>query len=297
MNQSTPRPRERWALGLLAAGAAAGIALAVASLVASPGSGRVPEGLVARVNGVAIRVAEFERAEAALAADRRTPLREADRRYVLDRLVDEELLVQYGMSLGLARTDRRIRGDFVSSVIAAQVASVDGVEPSAAAVEAFYRENQAFFSTPERVRARSLWVQGVPTRSREAAVARAREAVRRLRSGEPFERVDSELGDPQVAPIPDALLPPAKLREYAGPTALASVEALAVGEVSEPVASAGGFRVLELVDRVPGRVPELGAVEAQVRAELKRRAGDAAIRRLLGDLRAQGDVEVVDELP
>jgi len=297
VSELPPRPRERWVLGLLATGAAAGIALAVTSLLAPPGGGPLPRGLVARVNGVAIRVPEFERAVAALAADRRTPLREADRRYVLDRLVDEELLVQYGLSLGLARSDRRIRGDFVSAVIAAQVASVDGVEPSEAEVEAFYRENRDFFGTPDRLRARSLWIEGAPTRSQEAALARSREAVERLRAGEPFERVGSDLGDRQVAPIPDALLPPAKLREYVGPTALAAVEALAVGEISEPVVTAGGVRVMMLIARTEGQVPELPAVEAEVRAELKRRAGEAAIRRLLDDLRAGGEVEVVDALP
>ena len=292
-----PRGRERQARWLLAAGAAAGMALAVTSLMSSPGGGPLPTGLVARVNGVAIRAPEFERAVEALAADRRTPLTEADRRYVLDRLIDEELLVQYGLSLGLARSDRRIRGDFVTAVIAAQVASVDGAEPSDGEAREFFRENREFFSSPPRLWARSLWVRGEPARSPEAARARAREAVERLRSGEAFDRVESELGDPLVAALPDAPLPPAKLREYVGPTALAAVARLTVGGVSEPVVGVGGVRVMVLVAREADTAPEFDEVEAEVRNEMKRRAGDTAIRRLLGELRAGGDVEVAEFLP
>ena len=125
--------RARW---LLRAGAAVGIGAAVASLLGRPPGDGLSQGQVARVNGVPIRTQEYQRAVAAVDADRRTPLDEADRRYVLDRLIDEELLVQYGMSLGLARSDRRIRSDFVSAVIAAQVASVDGSEPSGEEVRA-----------------------------------------------------------------------------------------------------------------------------------------------------------------
>jgi hypothetical protein len=289
--------RERQTRWLLAAGAVGGMALAVMSLLSSRGNGPLPTGLVARVNGVDIRAPEFERAVAALAADRRMPLTEADRRYVLDRLIDEELLVQYGLSLGLARSDRRIRGDFVASVIASQVASVDGSEPSDGEAREFFRENRAFFSSPARLWARSLWVRGPPARSPEAALARAREAVARLRSGESFHSVESELGDPLVAAIPDSLLPPAKLREYVGPSAVAAVAPLAVGEVSDPVVTAGGVRVMLLVARETEAEPEFGEVEAEVRNEMKRRAGDTAIRRLLEELRAGGEVEVAGVLP
>ena len=37
---------------------------------------------------------------------------------VLDRMIDEELLGQRGLDLGLVRADRRVRADLVSAVIA-----------------------------------------------------------------------------------------------------------------------------------------------------------------------------------
>jgi len=286
--------RARW---LLALGAATGIAFAVASMLEQPGAEGLPAGAVARVNGSVIRSHEFTRAVEALASDRRTPLTAADRRHVLDRLIDEELLVQYGLSLRLARSDRRIRSDFVSAVIAAQVASVDGYVPSEAELEDFYREHRDFFRAPGRLRVRSLWVRAEPARSASEALARARAAVARLRSGEPFDGVEAAYGDPQVAPIPDAPLPPAKLREYVGPSAVIAAAALAAGEVSDPLVSRSGVRVLLMLAKEAGDWPPLEEVAAEVRNEMKRRAGDDALRRLLDELRANGRLQIAEALP
>jgi len=286
--------RARW---LLALGVAVGIAVAMAGMLAPSEDGALPAGTVARVNDTFITSQKFERAIAALESDRRTPLAPADVRHVLDRLIDEELLVQYGLSLGLAENDRRIRSDFVSAVIAAQVASVDGYEPSEGEVREFYRENRDFFRPPGRLRVRSLWVRAEPARSASQALARAREAAARLRAGAAFADVEAAYGDPELAPIPDALLPPAKLREYAGPSALLAAEALAAGEVSEPLVTGGGVRVLLLLAREDGEAPALEEVEGEVRNEMKRRAGDDAVRRLLDQLRASGRVQIADVLP
>lgn len=98
------------ATGVLAAGALLGLAAAGAALLAPrAGPAALPDDVVAVVNGAPVRSADYRRAVAALAADRRDPLGDADRRFVLERLVDEELLVQRALELGLARHDRRVR--------------------------------------------------------------------------------------------------------------------------------------------------------------------------------------------
>ena len=125
----------------LAFGAAAGLALAAASLLRAPDRDTPPEGSVALVNGVPIRTDSFRRLVAALDADRRSPLSDADHRHVLDRLIEEELLVQHAVDLGLVRTDRRVRADLVSAVLAAINAAADGYQPRPDEVEAFYTEH------------------------------------------------------------------------------------------------------------------------------------------------------------
>src|SRR5262245_50870367 len=86
----------RW---LLVAGLLAGIGLASADIVLR--RDELPDGAVARVNDKLISRDAWLRAVAAVASERRAPLTPEDQRHILDRLVDEELLVQHGLSMDL----------------------------------------------------------------------------------------------------------------------------------------------------------------------------------------------------
>ena len=204
------------------------------------------------MNGTPVRRADYERAVEALASDRRDGIDDADKRHVLDRLVDEEVLVQRALELGLARSDRRVRGDLVAAVIEAVTADAGQREPDDAELRAFFDANRDYFARPGR-----LQVEQVFVRSRSdadaAALDRARDAAARLRSGAPAAEVQANVGDAPVAAVPDAPLPAAKLREYLGPAAVEAVATLDPGDVAEPVRGAGGYLVLRLVGREPNR--------------------------------------------
>ncbi len=293
---------ERRAQWLLALGAALGLATAAGSLLygrqATPGGLRSET--AAQVNGVPILTNHFLRAVEGLASDRREPLSEADRRHVLNRLIEEELLVQHALELGLAQRDRRARSYLVSAVLDSIVASTDGYSPGPSEVEAFYAENGDYFARPGRLRVRQVFVSLPPAADDERATdarARAQKAAERLRAGDDFERVARELGDAEIAGIPDTPLPPAKLREYLGPTLLRAAQALHEGEVSAPIPSPQGVHVLWMVEKQDANSPPLSEVEAEVRSEMKRRAGDRALRESLDDLRARADVVVAEPLP
>lgn len=295
---TTNPPRQRLSLGLLALGAAAGVVLAAAGLVGLKRNeaSSVPAGAAARVNGELIRSADYERTLAGLAGDRRDGIDADQRRRVLDRLIDEELLVQRGMELGLARHDRKVRADITAAVIASIVAETEDVQPTPAQLQAFYDENRAFFTRSGRLRLRQVVVRPAADASADAARARATEASRRLRAGEAFAAVRDALGDAEVSPLPDALLPAEKLIDYLGPTALQAALALGPGEVSDPVRSGTGYHILQIIDRQADTTPRLAEIEPQVVAEFQRRAGDRALRAYLDDLRARANVAVDPDL-
>jgi parvulin-like peptidyl-prolyl isomerase len=281
----------------LALGAAAGIACAAIGLLLSGPSGRsLPANAAASVNGALIRLEEYDRAVAAFASDRRAPIGSQERQHVLDRMIEEELLVQRGLELGLARNDRRVRGDIVSAVIELVVSQANG-EPSDGDVRVFYEQNRDYFAHTERLLVQQVFVRATPQRSEDEARARAEQAAQRLRAGEPFERVQEALGDSEVAPVPRDLLPITKLREYLGPTAAHAAEALDVGGTSDPQRSSSGYHVLVLLDRSPGFAPPLAEVQEEVRGELRRRAGENALRAYLDDLRARADLRTRSEAP
>jgi parvulin-like peptidyl-prolyl isomerase len=297
---SAPRRPLLW----LALGATAGLGLAAWSLIApgAPASGALPEGAVAVVNGAAIRVEDYRRLLAGLERDLKGPLDDARRHHVLERMIEEELLVQRAIDLGFARLDRQVRGELTSSVIQSVVASAEDREPSEAELREFHRENRSFFSVPPRLRVRQIFFR-LPSRREGAGRdlsevrARAEEARALLVAGRPFEVVRAGFGDDEISTVPDALLPPAKLREYVGPTALEAAMALEEGGVSQPVRSGVGLHVIQLVEREPPRIPDFEDVAPQVASEWRRRAGDEALRAYLDELRAASDVIIDPDLP
>ncbi|MEM9837890.1 MAG: SurA N-terminal domain-containing protein [Pseudomonadota bacterium] len=72
---------------------------------------------VAMINDQPIERAEYERALVAVANDKRNPLNDADRERILNRLIEEELLIQRGVEIGLVDRDRSVRGAIVTAVI------------------------------------------------------------------------------------------------------------------------------------------------------------------------------------
>ena len=293
-----PSPaRPAWVLGL---GALMGVLAAAYGLIVSGGADALQPGIAATVNGIAIDQEGYERLVAGLDADTREPVTPELRRRVLDRMIDEELLVQRGLELGLAESDRRVRADITTAMIRSVVLEAEDDPPSEADLTTFYSEESGFFTQPGRIRVGQVFFR-VPASTTEAAVkARAMAARESLLGGEVLDVVRKEAGDAEVSPVPDALLPPAKLREYIGPTALRSVMALELTDsasaISEPVRSGTGYHVFVLREREHERVPPFAEIREQVRAEWVRRAGDRALRDYLDRLRREADVVLAETL-
>ena len=285
-------------LALLAIGAATGLMLAAIGLLGSARTGSgLPAGAVARVNGELIRTDDFERTVAGIDSDRRSAIDDAQRRQVLDRLIDEELLVQRGLELGLVRHDRKVRADLSAAVIASVVSEYEDLQPTEADLQAFYDEHADFFVRPGRLRLRQILCRATGAADDSQALERAREAARRLRSGEAFATVWAELADPELSPLPDAPLPPAKLVDYLGPTALQAALNLAAGETSDPIRSSMGYHVLHMLDRQADERPPFAEVKSLIVNELRRRAGEQALRAYVDDLRSRADITFTPNLP
>ncbi len=284
------------AVGWLAAGALAGLVAATGSLLADStrGDAGLPDGTIARINGAPLRTADYERALAALASDRRNPVGDAERRFVLERLVDEELLVQRALELGLAQRDRTVRSQLLAVMLASVTEAAVLREPGEDELRAFHAEHAEWFQQPTRLHVRQLWVRGEPARREDEARRQAADAAARLRAGEPFATVAAALGDAPIAALPDAPLPPAKLVEYAGPSALANLAESADGAITDPLPLGGGFQVLQLVAHSPSRARRFDEVADEVRAEVRRRAGEEALRQYLAELRERAEIVVAE---
>ncbi len=290
----TPSGSDRRALWLLGLGVASGLWMAAYGIVA-PGSSTptdIPPDAVATVNGEVLRRDAYERLLAGFASDSRNPIDEKIRRHILDRMIEEELLVQRALGLGLAEVDRRVRANLTSSLIDSVVSGAEEREPSSDELREFYAEEAAFFVRPGRYRVDQILFRIPYNEEGDRALERAQVARRALNAGEPFDEVASRLGDSQISPLPDTLLPAMKLREYLGPTALGAVLELEPGEISPPVRSGIGVHLLRLIDARPTVSPPFEEIEIQIQSEYVRRAGDRALRTYLDQLREESDVVI-----
>lgn len=278
--------------------------------------------VVAVVGDETISRATLETALALVERDRSRPATTQERARILERLIDEELLFQRGMALGLARSDRKLRADLVSTVVSAATAEADVSEPSDEELSALFDANPPLFTGPSALRVAQVFVatrqgtragvaggspdagtapsgsatpSGTVTSHDEIAAERARQAAARLRSGEDIADVRRELGDPPSLEIPSSLQPASRLRDYIGPSAASVAQGLKVGEVSDPEEGPDGYRVLLILERDdPGSVTWENK-RPEVLAEFQRRSGERAMRRELERLREQTKVIVVGE--
>jgi len=285
---------ERRGARLLVVGALLGMVLTAWGLVGSSAPPQRLKGAVAVVNGQPLARETFDRLVAAVAQERHTvALSLEDRQRILDRLVDEELLLQYGLGLGLARHEPTARRVILQSVIASVTGAAEAADPSEADLREYYARNPDRFVRSGRM---VLEVAAVPLAGRTEPEAQrlAARAAAALADGRSLEALRSELPAVTAPPLPGGPLPAETIRRYLGPTAAVRARALAPGEVSAPFRASTRVLVLRLVERTPERVPEFDAVSDQVRAEWVRSRGEAALDRFVADLRAAADLETVD---
>lgn len=158
---------------------------------------------------------------------------------VRDKLLDEALLVERGIELGLARTDKQARAALTAAVIELVTARADIAEPDAKTLNAFHVKHSALFRVTERVH------------------------VRATHQGKPV-------------PLPDAPVPPGKLRDYLGGSSAAAALTLPIGEPTVV-----GDHTLTVVSRRAGADRPFAEVRDLVLATWRQREADRALRTFL----------------
>lgn len=280
-------------VALLALGACAGLIMAAAGLVErwSTSPDELPVGAIARVGGKIITQERYRQVLNDLAADKRTPLSAQDRQFVLDRLVDEELLIQRGIELGLADSSPQIRKALVAAVIGHLTAEAQASLPGEQALRRLYESDPEFFTSTARFRLR--WLR-LPA-SDDAAQRKAEDAYRQLSNGVALEEVSQSTGLEAVPILPDALLPLSKIRDYLGPALAGQVSIIKRGAFSKPIEDNGDMHILQLLDYRPEMLPPFEEARPVLEAEYLRRAGDKALRQYVQWLRLRSEVIVVWE--
>lgn len=207
--------------------------------------------VAATVNGVPILASRYREQLDAVRVDRRDDLTPDLQQRVLDRLIDEELLVQNGLDTGFAESERGVRSAIVNAVIATVLAEVAARQPSDKELQTFYKDNLELFKPEDRL------------------------MVRRISTAD------------TIVSLPAGPLPLTELRKYIAPSVVAKLALLPEGQA---IAGANGEQFL-LEQRLPGQAPSFAENRAVVAQAYRQMAGAKALNDYLAMLRKQATIE------
>ena len=267
---------------LLAFGAFVGFAMALLGVFKEmPGS--LPSNTVARVNDQLINKAEYQSVLDRVKAKSRYPLTGDDRRQLLDRLIEERLLIQRGRDMGLIESDPNIRKAMVTAVMQVAVADVASEPVSDAQLHQFYKENKAYFSPSTQVHVQRLDFRG------SESEYRANQALIKLREGEKVERVRN-LADKTLIEPPDSPLPEHKLKAYLENRLFEQIQFLSSGDISEPIRLQKGFALLLVITKETPSLPVLDDIREQLINVYHRQQEESALQGYLKMLKTEAHI-------
>jgi len=275
---------------LLGTGAIVGLVLAATELAGRAGTQttELPGDLIARVGGKGITAGRYQAVLQDLESDRRGASEADNRDLALQRLIDEELLVQQGVRMGLVESLPEIRKALATAVIAQTVAEAEAVKPGESDLRELYASDPEFFTRNARYRV--AWLVGSTAASSD--LRDAHEARKLLLSGSNPDQVAALTGLERFGELPEAFLPLNKLKDYLGPELAEAVSRLSVGTATEPLVADGRVHVVYLTDYQPPTLPAFESARPLVEAEFTRRRGDEALRRQLEELRREHEITI-----
>ena len=232
----------------------------------------------------------FERYEMqleGLANDKRSPLTKQDKEYVLERMIEEELLIKRAIDLGMLENNPMARGTIVQQMIKNIISEGSRIEPEEKELIEFFEENIGFFTKANRLRVRQIYFSQDDFGDR--VLREAKNAFTRLLKGETFDQVVLS-GSNSALKVPDTLMNLSKVREYIGPSLMREAQLLKPGQFSEPKKVSDGYKIIYLVDREDAAKPEYSNIRSSVLSEFSKRRDDQSLRTYLDNLKKWYDV-------
>jgi hypothetical protein len=247
---------------------------------------------VATVNTKTIRKEDYLHYLTLLAKDKRNPLTGADHRHILNRMIEEKLLIERAIDIGLVESDSNVRNTISNAMIQTVIAEISNSAVSDRDLEAFYRANKHYFSTPARIQLQRI---SFNNRDKNQARLQAEVAKQHLLNGISYRQIIREMGSSDRVEVPNTLLPPNTLQQYIGPTLTAHALTMNPGDISEPLEDGNGYSLLLLIAHQKAKPKPLADVRDLVSNEYRRRTADKALQNYLQQLREQADITIDED--
>ena len=282
---------------LMLAGALLGLFIAVVTATPSDRKRLSNDGAIAKVNQQHIDRTEFAGAYQALLSDKNKAPTAADKKLVLDRLIEEELLVQRGLEIGLLEGDAAVRKAVAMAVIEFVLAQKGSDALSEANLRRFYNENKARFTPANRLQVSRIFVPYMEPRQSPEMTEKLDEIRTALRGGMAFSQARETFGTEILPPLPRVMLTPPKMTDYLGPELTQSASRLPQGSISDALAGPTGWHFLKIIRNQPGKPPAFETIRLQIVDAVRHQRDDKTLREYLDWLRARADIVLAPDAP
>ena len=242
---------------------------------------------VAKIDERVISKEKYEAYLESIAQSRKTGLIDSDPENILERMIDEELLIQRGIDLGMIENDSEIRSIIIQKMISSIISDTDDLKISQTDLKDFYSLNQDLFMPSPKLQLIKL---SFDRKNKDYGI-QARDF---LIAGN-FADAKS-LAKNEVITLPNVLLPAMKIREYIGPSLTQTALGLEEGEVSELIELNERFHILVPIRKVISSAPPFNDVYKEIESEYIRFKGEEMLDEYFDDLRNWYDVVKANEL-
>ena len=206
---------------------------------------------------------------------------------LIQRLIDDELILQRAESLGVLEADPGIRKILARSAINKINTESESLPISESQLRDFYDDHQAVFHMPAR-----FAIQAARFLTTEDALAARRQILAGSRLSETVSFADGAV----LIEMPRSLLPTHMLRRYLGTGLTDAILQLDQDRLSQPIAQDGGLYLLHLLKQQPSQVIPFQQAQSDIIIEFRSRQRQRALSEALALYKERADIRLNSSL-
>ena len=241
----------------------------------------LPDDVIATVNDVIIEREKLDTVINLIGGDKRDGYTDKDQILALERIIEEELLVQYAYKNGFLSADDNIRKTIIRSVIETIVEQTISIMPEKETLQEFYKSHQEIFATSEQVKIVILNINNLNNAN----------AIKKIWVETNNETlILNTIDNITKSNTPNGYIPIFTLPRLIGPKLAKTIDMLKLNEISLPIETSSGYSLAILKDRKAKQTPSYEEVKEAVLQEYRRRSRDELMSTLLDELKQKAEI-------
>ena len=237
---------------------------------------------IALVNDVPIKNESYLRALDRYSSDSKNKMDDEDRAWVLQRLIEEELLVQRGFSLGMITSDNDVRGAIVRTLISSINTEAEAIVPEDEELINFYNNHKERFAYPATYSIKA-WVS--------KTMIDTQIAIKQLNNNGSIE-INKNIK--RLENIPNGLLTLKKITEYLGPSIASELQPLSEGIAFSHYVN-NRWYIIQINQKNEESFAPIENIQIQLKNEYIRDQADKRLRAYIDNLKENASINYLNK--